>query len=476
MHESASRPSTRLMVRRITVVGSRLELSSRVTSERRDSRSRPASAARRASRSCSKTSARSRACAVTPASVERKRSSGSPGSGCAANARESTPSGPMLPISGSLTTVTGSARSSRTCSTISTSTSRRRRRATVASLWAARRARPRYDRARNTNQRGCRRRAPCRARAVRVPAARQAGQRPITGVGTRTTADSAPRARRASAMAACATSPGVVAAARAELSRCRCSVRSRLTNSVMVRRARSTACAPAPVMVKRNPRSGSEISRSSSQWTTTAPMVRSKTTRGITARARKRVEAQRREDVGSLAADVLQGFAEKRDVLAQHGSIWLQGRKHHVGRLAWVVAEPPQGQQLSAFVQQGEGCGVDVELVAQRGEHGVGHLCRVGRGGQGPGHRLHALRRLGGDAAPALVPRLGACRRQQHVALASQVGDPHRKRRGGKLGEDAQCVVQLAVAVCRRADDEREEGGKEADQRRPAMAARTVQR
>ncbi len=45
-HESAKRPSTRLMVRRMTIVGSRLELNNRVTSDRRDRRSLPASASR----------------------------------------------------------------------------------------------------------------------------------------------------------------------------------------------------------------------------------------------------------------------------------------------------------------------------------------------------------------------------------------------------------------------------------------------
>ena len=69
------------------------------------------------------------------------------------------------------------------------------------------------------------------------------------------------------------TSPGVVAAASAELSWCRCWLRSRFTNSVRVRRARSTACAAVPVMVRRKDRSGPEISRSSDQWTITTPMV-----------------------------------------------------------------------------------------------------------------------------------------------------------------------------------------------------------
>ena len=119
--------------------------------------------------------------------------------------------------------------------------------------------------------------------------ARQARPR-SPAAGTRTTADCAPRARRPPAMAAWATSPGVVAAASAELSWWRCWLRSRLTNSVRVSRARSTACAAAPVMVKRKVRSGSEISRSSSQCTTTAPMVWSETTSGMMARARNRFE------------------------------------------------------------------------------------------------------------------------------------------------------------------------------------------
>ena len=124
-HESASRPSTRLMVRRITVVGSRLELNSRVTSDKSERRSRPASASRRASRSCSNTCARSRACAVSPANVERNRRSGSLGSGCATKASESTPSGPALPMRGSLTIVTGLGSSRKTRATISTATSSR---------------------------------------------------------------------------------------------------------------------------------------------------------------------------------------------------------------------------------------------------------------------------------------------------------------------------------------------------------------
>ena len=56
---------------------------------------------------------------------------------------------------------------------------------------------------------------------------------------------------------------------------------------------------------------------------------------------------------------------------------------------------------------------------------------------------------------------------QLHVALAPQVGDPHRHRGGGQLGHHAERVVQLAVAVGRGADDEGEEGGQEPDERDP---------
>ena len=106
----------------------------------------------------------------------------------------------------------------------------------------------------------------------------------------------------------------------------------------------------------------------------------------------------------------------------------------------------------------------------QGGEDGVGHLCRVCRGRECPRHRLHPLRRLGGDAPPPLVPRLGAGGPQLHVALTAQVGDPHRHRGGGQHRHDAQCVVQLPVAVRGRTDDEGEEGGQDAHQRDPRGA------
>ena len=150
--------------------------------------------------------------------------------------------------------------------------------------------------------------------------------------GTRTTAECAPRARRPPAIAAWATSPGVVAAASAELSWCRCWLRSRLTNSVSVSRARSTAWAAAPVIVKRKLWSGSEISRSWSQCTITAPMVWSDTTSGTMARARKRVDGERRGDVGPLPPQILERLREERDVVAQHRAVRPQRGEHPVDR------------------------------------------------------------------------------------------------------------------------------------------------
>ena len=134
------------------------------------------------------------------------------------------------------------------------------------------------------------------------------------------------------------------------------------------------------------------------------------------------------------------------------------------------VAEAAQRAQDAPLVEEGEGRRVDVQLVAQGGEDGVGHLGRVGRGRQRPRHGLHALRRLGGDPPAPFVPRLGAGRPQLHVALTAQVRDPHRHRGCGQQRHDAQRVVQLAVTVRRRADDEGEEGGQDADQRDPRGA------
>ena len=252
--------------------------------------------------------------------------------------------------------------------------------------------------------------------------------------GTRTTADCAPRARRPPAMAAWATSPGVVAAARAELSWCRCWLRSRLTNSVRVSRARSTAWAAAPVMVKRKVRSGSEISRSSFQCTTTAPMVWSDTTRGTMASARNRLESTAERMSGRWRWRSSTVSAKRATFLPRTGPSVLQRGQHAVDRIVGVVAEAAQRPEDAHVVEEGEGRGVDAQLVAQRGEDGVGHLGRVGGGREGPCHGLHALRRLGGDAPAPLVPGLGSGRPELHVALAAQVRDPHRHRGGGQHG------------------------------------------
>ena len=118
------------------------------------------------------------------------------------------------------------------------------------------------------------------------------------GTSTRHAAECAPRARRPPAMASRATSPLVVAAARAELRWCRCWLRSRLPNSVNVSRARSTACAAAPVMVNRKLLSASEMGRLLAHCTTTAPKACSETTRGTTARELSRSRLNDAASVG----------------------------------------------------------------------------------------------------------------------------------------------------------------------------------
>ncbi len=173
--------------------------------------------------------------------------------------------------------------------------------------------------------------------------------------------------------------------------------------------------------------------------------------------------AQRHVEVGALPPQLLEGLREERDVVAQDRAVGPQRGQDPVDRLLGAVAEPPERPQVSPLVNEGERGGVDVQLVAQRGEHGVGHLGGVRRGRERPRHGLHALRGLCGHPPPSLVPGLGAGRPQLHVALAPEIGDPHRQGRGGQLGHDAERVVQLAVAVRRRADDEREEGRQQPD-------------
>ena len=138
--------------------------------------------------------------------------------------------------------------------------------------------------------------------------------------------------------------------------------------------------------------------------------------------------------------------------------------EHAVDRLVGAVAEPAQRSQGAHVADDREGRGIHVQLVAQGGEDGIGHLGWVRRGGQGPGHGLHALGGLRGHPPATLVPRLGVSRGQLHVALPPQVGHVHRHRGCGQLGHHAENVIQLSVVMGRRADDEGEEGGQQSDQ------------
>ena len=250
-------------------------------------------------------------------------------------------------------------------------------------------------------------------------------------------ADCAPSARRAQAMAAWATSPGVVAAASAELSWCRCRLRSRLTNSVSVRRARSTAWAAVPVMVMRKDWSGGPMSRSSSQCTTTTPMVWSETTMGTTASARKRLGSMEARTSGRCRRRSSRDSANIAAWWPRIGPSWRSDREDAVDGFVGVVAEATQRAQAAVLAEDGEGRRVDPELVAQGGEDGVGHLGGIGRRGQCPRHALHALGGLGRHPSPPLVAGFGTGRPQLRVALAAQVGHPHGHAGGRQLCHDA---------------------------------------
>ncbi len=108
----------------------------------------------------------------------------------------------------------------------------------------------------------------------------------------------------------------------------------------------------------------------------------------------------------SLALQVQQRLGEERDALAQDRPFEPQRGEYPVDRLLGVIAEPAQRPQHSTLVKEGEGGGIDVQLVAQGGEHRIGHLGRVRCGREGPRHGLHPLRGLGRHAPPPLVPRL----------------------------------------------------------------------
>ena len=151
--------------------------------------------------------------------------------------------------------------------------------------------------------------------------------------------------------------------------------------------------------------------------------------------------------------------------MSQHRAVDLQRPQHTVRRIVGFVPETPKRLEHAALVKDGKGRRVDAQFVPHGGEDRVGHLGRVGRRREGAGHGLHALRRLGGDAPPPLVPGLGPGRPQLHVALPAQVGDPHRHGGRRQHCDDAQRVIQLAIVVGRRADDECEECGHDADER-----------
>ncbi len=121
-----------------------------------------------------------------------------------------------------------------------------------------------------------------------------------------------------------------------------------------------------------------------------------------------------------VAPELGDRLGEQRDVLAQdiaNGTIGIHGKQDAIVGFVGVVAEPGVHGEDAPVIGGGEGGGIDMEFVAQGAEDGLGHLARVGRRGQGAGHGLHPLGRLGGDPPPALVPGLGAGGHQLSAAL-----------------------------------------------------------
>ena len=290
--------------------------------------------------------------------------------------------------------------------------------------------------------------------------------------GTRHTPECAPRARRPPSTASRATSPGVVAAARAELRCCRCWLRSRLANSVRVRRARSTAWAAAPVMVKRKLLSASEMDRRRAQWTTTAPTARSETTSGTMASEVNRFESADTASGDHSASRRLERLGEE-SLAVRHDSgqlaVGRQGGQQGTLGLAGLVPEAAMHAEHAPIVR-GEGRRVHAQLLTQGAEDRVGHLGWIGRRGQCPGQRLHALRGLRRHPSPALYPGLGSGRAQLLVPLRAQVGDPDGDARTDHQGHHAEEMVQVAVLAGRRVEHDREEGGVQSDQRRTSGA------
>ena len=88
---------------------------------------------------------------------------------------------------------------------------------------------------------------------------------------------------------------------------------------------------------------------------------------------------------------------------SEDGSVLPERVEDTVDRFVGPVAEPAQGSQSTPVADESEGCGVHVQFVTQGGEDGVSHLGGVRRGGQGPGHGLHALGGLRGHPSATLV-------------------------------------------------------------------------
>ncbi len=179
------------------------------------------------------------------------------------------------------------------------------------------------------------------------------------------------------------------------------------------------------------------------------------------------IRVEGRVDIGAIALEVVDGLGEEGDVLTQDRAVGLQGTQHPVRRVVRRVAEAAERLQVAPFVQEGERRSVHAQFVSHGGEDGVGHLRRVGGRRERSRHGLHALCRLGCDAPTPLVPGFGACGPQLHIALTAEVRDPHRHCGCRQHRDHAQRVVQLAVTVGGRADDEGEERGQNADQRHP---------
>ncbi len=122
------------------------------------------------------------------------------------------------------------------------------------------------------------------------------------------------------------------------------------------------------------------------------------------------VAAQRRRERGPVASLVGHGFGEEGHPTLEdlvQLAIRVHGGEQRVLGLVRRVAEPPVRTEHAAVIRGGENGGVDLELITQGAEDSVGHLGRVGRGGQRARQRLHALGRLGRHPPPPLVAGLG---------------------------------------------------------------------